>query len=45
MKYVIVHPDHFVSPYSAFVIGFFCMWNIVGAEILNIYLTITINNY
>jgi hypothetical protein len=31
MKYVIVHPDHFTSPYSAFMIGFVCMWNIVGA--------------
>ena len=45
MKYVIVHPDHFVSPNSAFMIGFVCMWNIVAAESINIYITITINDY
>ena len=45
MKYVIVHPDHFTSPNSAFLIGFICMWNIVAAELINIYVTITINDY
>jgi hypothetical protein len=45
MKYVVVHPDHFVSPGSAFIIGFLCMWNIVAAECINIYITITINDY
>ena len=45
MRYVIVHPDHFVSPASAFIVGFLCMWNIVAAECINIYITITINDY
>jgi hypothetical protein len=45
MKYVIVHPDHFVSPNSAFMIGFVCMGNIVAAECINLYITITINDY
>jgi hypothetical protein len=31
MKYVMVHPDHFTSPGSAFFIGFVCMWNILIA--------------
>ena len=45
MKYVIVHPDHFTSPTSAFFIGFACMWNIMIAEYLNMYVTITIDDY
>jgi hypothetical protein len=45
MKYAIVHPDHFSSPNSAFLIGFFCMWNIVAAEYLNIYVMLTFGEY
>ena len=45
MKYVIVHPDHFSSPGSAFFIGFLCMWNILIAEYQNLWITLTFDDY